>query len=412
MLRLTAVVAALALVLRVDEALGAKPLFDDLHSEVVTLSKLNFNNNIKKNRDDHVSVVLFYAPHDGNSIKLAPEYIDLAKDLKGIVRCGVVDCDKEKDVCKEYSIETYPTLKLFPPGAYKFVQDYKGELKKDAIKKWVTKPLKSFVHKVDSATIDEWLATNKSKPHAILFTDKPKTASLTKALSVDFNGRISFGEAQLSDANLAKRFKVKKAPHLVIQLGDKESVAHKGKFDHYEIWKFMNSYAETNAMEKMHAPTDEGADEPKRPWLNQPIPQVTSESVNDVCLEQKGVCVIAFLKPQTPGGTPSSADMGVLLGLKNKFEANIDRGTKFAFMWVDALGESAFSAGFEISAQPSVIAFKPGKRKRWSLHEGAFTESAISGFCDKVMGGDVRFKAMDNLPKLTPTPPQEKKEKK
>ena len=33
-------------------------------------------------------------------------------------------------------------------------------------------------------------------------------------------------------------------------------------------------YAETNAMEKMHAPTDEGADEPKRPWLNQPIPQV------------------------------------------------------------------------------------------------------------------------------------------
>ena len=54
--------------------------------------------------------------------------------------------------------------------------------------------------------------------------------------------------------------------------------------------------------------------------------QVTSESVNDVCLEQKGVCVIAFLKPQTPGGTPSSADMGVLLGLKNKFEANIDRG--------------------------------------------------------------------------------------
>jgi hypothetical protein len=33
-------------------------------------------------------------------------------------------------------------------------------------------------------------------------------------------------------------------------------------------------YAETNAMEKMHAPTDDGADEPKRPWLNQPIPQV------------------------------------------------------------------------------------------------------------------------------------------
>ena len=63
MLRLPAVLAALALTLHVDEALGAKPLFDDLHSEVVTLSKLNFNNNIKKNRDDHVSIVLFYTPH-------------------------------------------------------------------------------------------------------------------------------------------------------------------------------------------------------------------------------------------------------------------------------------------------------------------------------------------------------------
>jgi hypothetical protein len=74
MLRLTAVVAALALVLRVDEALGAKPLFDDLHSEVVTLSKLNFNNNIKKNRDDHVSVVLFYAPHGAHAAS-SPHFV-------------------------------------------------------------------------------------------------------------------------------------------------------------------------------------------------------------------------------------------------------------------------------------------------------------------------------------------------
>ena len=34
-------------------------------------------------------------------------------------------------------------------------QDYKGELKKDAIKKWVTKPLKSFVHKVTTQSNTE-----------------------------------------------------------------------------------------------------------------------------------------------------------------------------------------------------------------------------------------------------------------
>jgi hypothetical protein len=71
--------------------------------------------------------------------------------------------------------------------------------------------------------------------------------------------------------------------------------------------------------------------------------------------------------------------------------------------------------GFEISAQPSVIAFKPGKRKRWSLHEGAFTESAISGFCDKVQHATVssmqQFLKMHNLQRRTtqrvvvPSPP-------
>lgn len=402
---------AVSLALLSAAASAKKPLFDDLTSEVVTLRKENFNNNIKKNRDDHTSIVLFYAAHDGNSIKLAPEWIDLAADLKGIVRCGVVDCAKEEALCKEYEITTYPSIKLFPPGAYKFVQDYKGDLVKDKLKKFATKSLKSYITKVDSSMVDEWLQTNKSKPHAILFTDKPKTASLTKALSVDFKGRIIFGEAQSSDANLVKRFKVKKFPHLIVQLGDKETVHHKGKYDHYEMWKMMNSYAETNAMESMQRPADDG-DEPRRPWLNQPVPQVSSESFHDICLDIKGVCIISFLKPQTPGGVPTASDMGVLLSLKNKFEANIDRGTKFAFIWVDTAAEPDFTAGFSVSKEPSVIAFKPGKRKRWAAHDGDFSEKAIAGFCDKVMGGDLRFQAVSELPKLKPPPPKEDGKKK
>jgi hypothetical protein len=325
-----------------------------------------------------------------------------------MVRSGAVDCTKSADVCKEYDVSTYPTVKLFPTGSYKFVQDWKGEMNMDKIKKWAFKSLPNFVTKVDAHSVDEWLGKNKSKPHAILFTDKPKTASLTKALSADFKGRIMIGEAQSSDSVLVKRFKVKKFPALVIQIGDKEQVPYKGEFKHEAIFKVMNNYAETNAMERMHSP-EGGSDEPSRPWLNQPVPQVISDSFRDVCLDIKGVCMIAFAEGEA--GKLGASSMDVLLGLKNKFEAQIERGTKFAFMWVDTTVETEFASGFGIESKPSIIAFKPGKRKRYALHEGAFSEADISNFLDKVMGGDVRFKAVSDLPKLTPPPPKEEKKK-
>jgi len=390
------------------EAASAKSFFGE-KTEVVSLSKLNFNNVIKKNRDDHVSIVMFYSPHDGNSKKAGPEYEKLASDIKGIVRLGAVDCNEHADLCKEYEVETHPTVKLFPTGSYKFVQDWKGDMNMDKIKKWAQKQLPNYVTKIDMGSVDEWLGKNKSKPHAILFTDKPKTASLTKALSADFKGRILIGEAQSSDSNLVKRFKVKKFPALVINLNEKEMVPYKGEFKHIELFKVLNNYAETNAMEKMHAP-EGGDDEPSRPWLNQPVPQVISDSFKDICLDIKGVCMVAFAEGQA--GKLSAGSMDILLNLKNKFEANIDRGTKFAFMWVDTATEVDFTAGFNIEAKPSIIAFKPGKRKRYALHEGDFSEKSISEFCDKVMGGDVRFKNMPDLPKLTPPPPKEEKKKK
>merc|ERR1711871_1129887 len=397
----------LLLLLAAVEVASAKSFFSD-KSEVLQLSKLNFNNNIKKNRDDFVSVVLFYSPSDGNSKKAGPEYDQLATDAKGMVRFGAVDCSANSDLCKEYEIDTYPKVKLFPTGSYKFVQDWKGEMNMDKIKKWAFKALPNFVTKVDAGSIDQWLGSNKSKPHAILFTDKPKTASLTKALSADFKGRIMMGEAQSSDSVLVKRFKVKKFPSLIIKLNEKETVPYKGAMDHSSIFKVLNNYAETNAMEKMHAPS--GDEEPSKPWLNQPVPQVVSESFTDVCLGIKGVCMIAFARGED--GKLPAKEMEVLLTLKNKFEAQIERGTKFAFMWVDSVVESDFTAGFAIEAMPSIIAFKPGKRKRYAVHEGGFTDADISNFLDKVMGGDVRFKAISDLPKLTPPPPKEDKKKK
>mmetsp|Transcript_16366 Transcript_16366/g.27686 ORF Transcript_16366/g.27686 Transcript_16366/m.27686 type:complete len:82 (+) Transcript_16366:1015-1260(+) len=62
--------------------------------------------------------------------------------------------------------------------------------------------------------------------------------------------------------------------------------------------------------------------------------------------------------------------------------------------WVDASAEPEFVQTFELeeSALPAIIALNPGKRKRFLVHEGEISESAIEKTLDKILGGDARFK--------------------
>jgi protein disulfide-isomerase A6 len=294
--------------------LAAKDLYSINKSDVVSLSKLNFHNMIKKNRDDYVSVVQFYVPEDEKSQKLKDDFNALATSLKGIVRVGVVNCNNNADLCKEYEIKEYPTIKLFPAGAFKIIKDYSGDYSLDNLKKFAVKTLPNLVKKVTAGDLNEFLDKEHVKPHALLFTDKPKTASLVKALSVDFKGRIPIGEIQSSEAALVKQYKVKKFPTLVLLIGTKEKLFYKGELVHHEMFKWLNSYAETNAMEKAHDPSTDDAP-PRKAWLSDPVPQVTSESFGDICLDVKGLCLIAFVDAVHAEGKAPTCDAAALATL-------------------------------------------------------------------------------------------------
>lgn len=119
-------------------------------SDVIELDETNFESQVLT---QETILVEFFAPWCGHCKALgkyvellyftvihgshaAPEYEIAATELKGTLPLAKVDCSKHKDLCLQYGVTGYPTLKIFKSGE---PTEYQGIRKSENIIEYMRK---------------------------------------------------------------------------------------------------------------------------------------------------------------------------------------------------------------------------------------------------------------------------------
>ncbi|KAF5948497.1 hypothetical protein HYC85_014454 [Camellia sinensis] len=80
-------------------------------SASVELNSHNFDELVLRSKE--LWIVEFFAPWCGHCKKLAPEWKKAARNLKGKVKLGHVDCDAEKSLMSRFNVQGFPTILVF-----------------------------------------------------------------------------------------------------------------------------------------------------------------------------------------------------------------------------------------------------------------------------------------------------------
>jgi protein disulfide-isomerase A1 len=168
-------------------------------SDVHDLTEETFAPFIKEN-----SLVLaeFFAPWCGHCKALAPEYEDAATTLKEKnIALAKIDCTEQADLCKEYGVEGYPTLKIF--RGTENVAPYSGQRKAPAIVSYMTKQSLPAVSELTTSTgLDEFKTADKIVVVGFFGADDKASNATFTEVGEELRDSYLFGAT--SDAGLAE----------------------------------------------------------------------------------------------------------------------------------------------------------------------------------------------------------------
>ncbi|KAK3703545.1 protein disulfide-isomerase precursor [Vermiconidia calcicola] len=173
-------------------------------SDVHDLTKETFDKFVGEH---NLVLAEFFAPWCGHCKALAPEYEEAATTLKDKeIALAKVDCTENQDLCQEFGVEGYPTLKVF--RGKDNIASYAGPRKAQAIVSYMTKQGLPAVSLLESQSV---LSEFKTADKVVMvgFFDKDDKTSNATFTEVAEGLRDSFLFGATADAELAKAEGVK-----------------------------------------------------------------------------------------------------------------------------------------------------------------------------------------------------------
>ncbi|KAL9042145.1 MAG: hypothetical protein Q9214_003872 [Letrouitia sp. 1 TL-2023] len=178
----------------------------------VSLSQESFQKLVTNTQDPWF--VKFYAPWCHHCQALAPSWAQMAKELRGELNIGEVNCDVEVRLCKDVHVKAYPTIHFFRGGER---VEYDGLRGLGDLVNYAKKALDvgKGVENVDAVTFKEMEQTEEViflyfYDHATTSEDFAALERLTLSL---------VGHAKLIKTNsttLAERFRISTWPRLLV----------------------------------------------------------------------------------------------------------------------------------------------------------------------------------------------------
>jgi len=227
------------------EQARAKENLYDKNSAVTNLKQGHFPGTDAKS----IWFVEFYAPWCGHCQELKPHFERLAKELKGFVRLGAVNCETQKGLCSMESVDSFPTLKMKKAGVS---TQYDGRRDFQQMKDWVFEQLPmSFANVRKLTQLLKFIETG-CKPGAAcaVFLNKAlETPAWFKVATFAYRGKLPFAEVKGNSAEMALQFDVTTQPSLVVVCDGniEKSVVYPGALAHdapgADVEKWLEQYA-------------------------------------------------------------------------------------------------------------------------------------------------------------------------
>lgn len=322
-----------------------------LASDVHELKK----DTLKSFVEEHdLALIEFFAPWCGHCKALAPEYETAATTLKEKdIPLAKVDCTEETELCQEYGVEGYPTLKVF--RGTENISPYTGQRKADAIISYMTKQSLPAVSDLTAATLEEFKTADKVVLVAYFAADDKASNETFTSVASGLRDSYLFGAT--SDAALAEKEGVKQPALVLYKSFDEGKDVFTEAFDKEAIEKFAKTAA--------------------TPLVGEVGPETYSDYM------AAGI-PLAYIFAETPEERETLAKELKPLAVKHKGAIN------FATIDAKAFGQHAGNLNLEVGKFPAFAIQKTDKNQKFPYDQTkAITEKDIGAFVDDFVAGKV-----------------------